>query len=258
MTTTKLKHRRRTSLAAKIIERPPNSDLMHIIQPLRPFAMHVAALIVDPRNPQLHEDRNLKAIADSMRRFGQDQPLIYRREDGVIIKGNGRYLAARAKLGWEWIAAIAVDDPIIEASARGVADNEASRLSDVDSRMLGMVLQTIKGDDDALAGLVGYTECEVDALISSMASDHFIDEPQPPKPRRGAPPTDAVGLAAELIVQWVPIDRLITAIGERYYLEKLKGRRAESLAAQTASALEPPGGCGGVRTPRADRRDFVP
>ncbi len=190
MTATKTKPRRRTKALAKMIQGPPpETDLSHIIGPLRPFAVHVAQLAADPRNPQLHSERNLSAIAKSMRRFGQDQPIIYRRADRVIIKGNGRYMAARAKLGWEWIAAIATDDPLVQAAARGVADNQASRLAGVDGTLMGLVLQTIKEADDDLAAAVGYTEREIDALISSMASDQVLEEPQASKPRRGRRPS---------------------------------------------------------------------
>ena len=85
MTATETKRRQRTKTAGKVIEGPPaGTDLSHIVKPLRPFAVHVARLSADSQNPQLHEERNLVAITDSMRRFGQDQPLIYLREDGVI------------------------------------------------------------------------------------------------------------------------------------------------------------------------------
>ena len=64
-----------------------------------------------------------------------------------------------------------MDDPLVEAAGRGVADKQASRLADVDRTLMGIVLKTIKDTDDELVGLVGYTDREVDALISAVASD---------------------------------------------------------------------------------------
>lgn len=226
MTTSKTKRRRRTSTAAKIIQGPPpDADLSHIVKPLRPFAVHVASLIMDPRNPQLHDARNLKAIADSLRRFGQDQPLIYRRKDGVIIKGNGRYMAARTKLRWEWIAAIAMDDPVVEAAARGVADNQASRLSDVDDTLMGIVLQTIKESDEELAALVGYTERETDALIASTLPDQLIKQPKSRRGRRPSKPGDLWLLGDHRLLCGEKDPAYCDVIVARY--ERFTGRKAK-------------------------------
>ena len=53
----------------------------------------------DPTNPKLHDSAQIDAIAASFLEFGQDQPIVADR-NGVIAKGEGRYLAAQ-QLGWE-------------------------------------------------------------------------------------------------------------------------------------------------------------
>ena len=115
----------------------------------------------------------------------------------------------------------------IEAAACGVADNQATRLSDVDPTRLGMVLQTIKGDDDELLGLIGYTEREVDALISSMASDLITALGE----RYHQAPSFLQG------VQSADPEHAYTAVTVPDYLEKLKGRRAEILLGAVISTI---------------------
>lgn len=145
---------------------PPADQTAHIIEPLRPFAIPMGSLRLDERNPQLHDEASITAIARSMRTFGQDQPVIYRQSDGMIIKGNGRYQAAQ-KLNWSWIAAIPVDDPLVRAAARGVADNQASRLAGSDRTLMALVVQAIRAEDEALVGALGFTEKQIDAFLAA-------------------------------------------------------------------------------------------
>jgi ParB-like chromosome segregation protein Spo0J len=53
---------------------------------------------LDDQNARKHPDRNVKAITDSLVRFGQQKPIVAM-EDGTVIAGNGTYAAAKA-LGW--------------------------------------------------------------------------------------------------------------------------------------------------------------
>ena len=71
-------------------------------------------LVFDPQNANIHDEKNIDAIKNSLERFGQDQVLIIREDNNQIIKGNGRAQAAR-ELGWTHIAAVAVSDDEITA-----------------------------------------------------------------------------------------------------------------------------------------------
>jgi ParB-like chromosome segregation protein Spo0J len=49
----------------------------------------------DPANPRRIGDAELDALERSLRTFGFVQPVVARREDGVVIGGHQRLVAAR-------------------------------------------------------------------------------------------------------------------------------------------------------------------
>ena len=81
----------------------------HISVDLRALASEMDTLIPDADNARKHDSRNLKVIAESLKRFGQRTPIVVNRKNKVILKGNGTYTAAKM-LGWKQIAVVWVDD----------------------------------------------------------------------------------------------------------------------------------------------------
>jgi hypothetical protein len=61
----------------------------------------LSSLELDPRNARRHPERNLESIKRSLKRFGQQKPIVVD-GDGVIVAGNGTVAAAKA-LGWKTI-----------------------------------------------------------------------------------------------------------------------------------------------------------
>jgi ParB-like chromosome segregation protein Spo0J len=57
----------------------------------------IADLSLDPNNARKHSQRNLDAIAASLKQFGQRKPIVVHR--GVVLAGNGTVEAAKT-LGW--------------------------------------------------------------------------------------------------------------------------------------------------------------
>lgn len=101
---------------------------------LRSLLTAVAGLAADPRNARAHDQRSIKAIAESLSRFGQRKPIVVRR--GVVIAGNGQ-LAAAQLLGWPTIAVANADDMSdADATAYGIADNRTAELSTWDTDIL--------------------------------------------------------------------------------------------------------------------------
>jgi hypothetical protein len=117
--------------------------LAHIIAPLRQFAVRADSLVHDPTNARVHGERNLQAICDSLKRFGQDQPLVVQRQGMIVRKGNGRLEAARA-MGWEYVAAVVVEESDWEAVARALADNRSAELAQWDTTVLGTLFENLK------------------------------------------------------------------------------------------------------------------
>lgn len=62
----------------------------------RPAAEDVALDRVHawPRNPHPPSEKNVREIMQSIRRFGFGEPILARRENGEIIAGHARFLAA--------------------------------------------------------------------------------------------------------------------------------------------------------------------
>jgi len=60
----------------------------------------VSSLSNDPANARKHNDRNIEAIIASLRRFGQQKPIVID-STGVVRAGNGMLEAAK-RIGWEY------------------------------------------------------------------------------------------------------------------------------------------------------------
>lgn len=61
----------------------------------------ISELTPDPNNARQHGDKNLAAIVGSLKKFGQQHPIIID-ENGMVLAGNGRLEAAKY-IGWDEI-----------------------------------------------------------------------------------------------------------------------------------------------------------
>lgn len=102
----------------------------------------IDSLQPDPRNARLHDERNLQAVMASLRRFGQQKPIVVH-ANGVVIAGNATMEAAR-RLGWTHVWAVHSSLDGAEATAYGVADNRTAELATWD----GQVLEALVGEVD--------------------------------------------------------------------------------------------------------------
>lgn len=101
----------------------------HRIAPaLQGMVVPIDKLVPDPENARLHPERNLAAIQDSLRLYGQVKPVVVRKATNVIVAGNGTVEAAKA-LGWTEVAAVFVDMNEVEAAGYGLADNRTAELA---------------------------------------------------------------------------------------------------------------------------------
>jgi len=122
----------------------------------------MSALHLDPRNPRQHPDENIDAIAASLRRFGQQKPIVVR-ADGLIAAGNGTFIAARDRLDWTEIDTVISELPEAELAAFGIGDNQTALSSTWDDALLAKLLSEMPDtsgtgfDDTALARATGST-----------------------------------------------------------------------------------------------------
>jgi ParB/RepB/Spo0J family partition protein len=144
-------------------------DLSHIAAPLRHLAVPVDSLVPDPDNARSHPDDNIDAIMRSMAEFGQDQPLVVREEGRLIIKGNGRWEAARG-LGWTHVAAVLVSESEVRAAARALADNRSGELAEWDDAVLARVIERVRASDEVSTDATGFTPEDVAAVLARARS----------------------------------------------------------------------------------------
>ena len=79
----------------------------------------------DPANPRRIPDEELDALGRSIRQFGFVQPVLVRREDGTVVGGHQRLVAAR-RLGLKAVPVTYLDISIEQARLLNLALNRIS------------------------------------------------------------------------------------------------------------------------------------
>jgi hypothetical protein len=134
--------------AVEELDDPPLTDLPPL-KDMRP----VDSLIMLPDNPRRGD---IGAISESLRRFGQQKPIVIN-TDGVILAGNHTYQAAVA-LGWPevWVA----ESELAGSDQTGfaLADNRLSDLATYDHDLLASKMVETELDG------TGYDSADLDRL----------------------------------------------------------------------------------------------
>jgi len=129
----------------------------------------IDALNLDPHNPRLHSDRQIKQIAASIKAFGFNVPVLVDRDNNVLA-GHGRVHAAR-RLGLREIPVTRLDHLTREqARAFSIADNRLSENSSWDDRLLGEILRDLAAVElnfDIEA--TGFSMGEIDLRIEGVS-----------------------------------------------------------------------------------------
>jgi ParB-like chromosome segregation protein Spo0J len=127
------------------------------------LVVEIDTLTLDPQNARAHGQRNLDAIAFSLKTFGQQAPVVATSK-GVVVKGNGMVMAARA-LGWTRIAAVRYpSEDVNEVRAFAIADNRTGELSEWNYEQLGESLRLLRETGVPVVDL-GWSEAELDLLM---------------------------------------------------------------------------------------------
>lgn len=147
----------------------PAVDLNYVAEGLRPLAVPVADLVLDPRNARDHDERSVSAIAASLREFGIRKPVIVRRDTRVVIAGNGSIQAAKLN-GWTHYPVILVDDDDRTATKFAIADNRTAELSTWNQDQLAALLNEVEADDDELRRVFDDLAAELPSLTEAAAA----------------------------------------------------------------------------------------
>lgn len=130
----------------------------------------LADLVEDPKNVNIHPERNLEAIAASLRRWGQPERLIVRKSDGIVFSGNGR-LEAMRRLNLPKARVQYVEGSDDECRGYAVAANRTARLSEFNEEELGELLQELKAKDPTLLAAAGFNDAELAAIVAETEDD---------------------------------------------------------------------------------------
>jgi hypothetical protein len=140
----------------------PAPVLDYIAPDLRGLAVPIDQLRADPRNARQHGTRDLDALAESLRRYGQRKPIVARAGSSVVLAGNGTLAAAR-RLGWSHVAVTWFTGTDAEARAFAIADNRTAELSQWD-------LAVLAEDVQALDLSPWWSERETHDLLATLGS----------------------------------------------------------------------------------------
>jgi len=104
----------------------------------------IGSLSFDPTNVRKHDKKNIESIKASLRKFGQQKPIVVDRNN-IVIAGNGTMEAAKA-IGMTEIYISRSDLQNAEALAYAISDNRTAELAEWDKEPLGAHLQGLQED----------------------------------------------------------------------------------------------------------------
>lgn len=133
--------------------------------------MQIAEIKPYSKNAKKHPDKQIKQIADSIKAFGFNQPIVIDKNKEIIV-GHGRYRAAKL-LGL-------TDVPIIQADQLTEEQIKAYRLADNKLNEsgwdMGLAIEELKGLSDEMFDLTGFS---ADLLIEPEEKDDIVPENAP-------------------------------------------------------------------------------
>ncbi len=155
--------------------------------------LKVVDLQQDPDNVRTHDTANIQAIRASLRRFGQQKPIVVT-PAGVVIAGNGTLQAAFEE-GWEEIDAVQTDLVGDDLTAFGIADNRTAELAAWDYAKLQTALERVAGDVGA-QGDLGFDATAMREVAKRMrrATGTLVD------PDAVKPPADPITKPGDKLV----------------------------------------------------------
>ena len=133
---------------------------------LRDLRIPIDSVSPFPGNPR---QGDVGSIAESLRRFGQQKPIVVQASSRYIVAGNHLWHAAKA-LSWGEIAANVEDMDDRTAEAYLIADNRTSELGSYDEDALGEMLRKIAREGN-LKG-TGYDGDDVDDFLRRLDAEN--------------------------------------------------------------------------------------
>jgi ParB-like chromosome segregation protein Spo0J len=158
----------------------------------------VADLSLDPSNVRKHSRRNLDAIKASLRKFGQQKPIVVDAK-GIVLAGNGTLTAAK-ELGWTEIQIVRTELAGVEATAFAIADNRTAELAEWEDSLSDVIKSLLTAgvaSDD-----IGFNQMEIDEMMEADAIMDEVDEVVHEQSIQVAPDKEYVIIIAENESEW--------------------------------------------------------
>lgn len=152
----------------------------------------LAALKGRPRNPRTHGKKQIRQIADSIRKFGFVTPVLIDPEL-VVIAGHGRLEAAKL-LGLEEVPTLMLDHlSPEEIRAYVIADNKLASLAGWDKELLALEIAELSDIAELDLTITGFEVHDLDLLRDAAGSKgaraeapfRDLDRTEPAVTRRG-------------------------------------------------------------------------
>lgn len=146
--------------------------------------IEISKLVPYARNSRVHDPKQVRAIARSIKAFGFNNPVLID-EENVVIAGHGRLEAAK-QLGLKEIPAVRLTHlSEKEKKAYVIADNRLAERASWDEKLLKLELQELSVDVDFDLALTGFETPETDLLLygasESSQAEVFRESPDVPK-----------------------------------------------------------------------------
>jgi DNA modification methylase len=140
----------------------------------------IATLLPYARNSRTHSPAQVAAVAKSIQEFGFTNPVLIK-EDGTIIAGHGRVMAAR-QMGLADVPCIRLSHLTDEqARAYVIADNKLAELAGWDKDLLTLEMRELQDFGFDMA-LTGFSDAELAALLFEPATGKTDPDDAPPVP----------------------------------------------------------------------------
>ncbi len=149
----------------------------------------ISSLRLDPQNPRLHDRKQIRQLANSIKTFGFNVPVLVDAQLRVIA-GHGRVLACK-DVGIAQIPVIRLEH-LSENQARAfmIADNKLTENAEWDSRLLGDQFKILsEAEIDFSLEVTGFEMSEIDTFVEGATSTaHGKDDPADSIPDAGTNP----------------------------------------------------------------------
>lgn len=128
------------------------------------------------RNPRIHSKKQVRQIAESIKRFGFTNPILIDETKGVLA-GHGRLQAAKL-IGLDRVPCLTVSQMTPQQKrAYVIADNKLAANAGWDHELLASELQElIQVDPSFDIGITGFEIAEVDSLIEGLNPEDKSDQ----------------------------------------------------------------------------------